>query len=124
WPWGGGRIEVRAGTRLLVLPQRPYLPAGSLRRVVSYPDAVDRHSAGEIAAALHKVDLGHLAPRLDEEAPWDRTLSGGEKQGLAFARVLLLRPDIVVLDEATAALDLVSQEPLMKRLLQQNGHAT
>jgi len=124
WPWGRGRIEVRAGAKLLVLPQRPYLPAGSLRRVVSYPDAGDRHSAGEIAAALHKVDLGHLATRLDEEAPGDRTLSGGEKQRLAFARVFLLRPDIVVLDEATAALDLVSQERLMKRLLHELRDAT
>ena len=124
WPWGRGRIEVRAGAKLLVLPQRPYLPAGSLRRVVSYPDADDRHNAGEIAAALHKVDLGHLAARLDEEAPWDRTLSGGEKQRLAFARVFLLRPDIVVLDEATAALDLVSQERLMKRLLHELRDAT
>ena len=119
-----GRIEVRAGAKLLVLPQRPYLPAGSLRRVVSYPDADDRHNAGEIAAALHKVDLGHLAARLDEEAPWDRTLSGGEKQRLAFARVFLLRPDIVVLDEATAALDLVNQERLMKRLMHELRDAT
>ena len=124
WPWGRGKIEVRAGAKLLVLPQRPYLPAGSLRRVVSYPDADDRHNAGEIAAALHKVDLGHLAARLDEEAPWDRTLSGGEKQRLAFARVFLLRPDIVVLDEATAALDLVGQERLMKRLLHELRDAT
>ena len=110
WPWGRGRIEIRAGARLLVLPQSAYLPAGSLRRVVSYPDAADNRSAGEIAAALHKVDLSHLAAHLDEDAPWDRILSGGEKQRLAFARVFLLRPDIVVLDEATAALDLPSQD--------------
>ena len=124
WPWGRGRIEVRAGTRLLVLPQRPYLPAGSLRRVVSYPDAADSRSAGEIAAALHKVDLGHLAARLDEDAPWDRLLSGGEKQRLAFARIFLMRPDIVVLDEATAALDLPSQDRLMKRLMRELADAT
>ena len=124
WPWGRGRIEVRAGTRLLVLPQRPYLPAGSLRRVVSYPDAADSRGAGEIAAALHKVDLGHLAARLDEDAPWDRLLSGGEKQRLAFARVFLMRPDIVVLDEATAALDLPSQDRLMKRLMRELTDAT
>ncbi|MGZ5814481.1 MAG: ATP-binding cassette domain-containing protein, partial [Xanthobacteraceae bacterium] len=124
WPWGRGRIEVRAGTRLLVLPQRPYLPAGSLRRVVSYPDAADSRGAGEIAAALHKVDLGHLAARLDEDAPWDRLLSGGEKQRLAFARIFLMRPDIVVLDEATAALDLPSQDRLMKRLMRELTDAT
>jgi putative ATP-binding cassette transporter len=119
WPWGRGRIEVRAGARLLVLPQRAYLPAGSLRRVVTYPDAADSRSAGEIAAALQKVDLGHLAEHLDEDAPWDRILSGGEKQCLAFARVFLIRPDIVVLDEATASLDLPSQDRLMKRLMRE-----
>jgi putative ATP-binding cassette transporter len=124
WPWGRGRIEVRAGARLLVLPQRAYLPAGSLRRVVSYPDAADNHSAGEIAAALHKVELGHLAGHLDEDAPWDRILSGGEKQCLAFARVFLMRPDIVVLDEATASLDLPSQDRLMKRLMRELKDAT
>ena len=119
WPWGGGRIEVRAGAKLLVLPQRPYLPAGTLRRIVCYPDAADNRSAGEIAAALRKVDLGHLAARLEENAPWDRILSGGEKQRLAFARVFLMRPDIVVLDEATAALDPSSQDRLMKRLMRE-----
>jgi putative ATP-binding cassette transporter len=124
WPWGRGRIEVRAGAKLLVLPQRTYVPAGSLRRIVSYPDAADSRSAGEIAAALHKVDLGHLAARLDEDAPWDRILSGGEKQRLAFARVFLMRPDIVVLDEATAALDLPSQDRLMKRLVRALEDAT
>ena len=124
WPWGRGRIEVRAGARLLVLPQRAYLPAGSLRRVVSYPDAADSRSAGEIAAALQKVDLGHLAEHLDEDAPWDRILSGGEKQCLAFARVFLIRPDIVVLDEATASLDLPSQDRLMKRLMRELKDAT
>lgn len=124
WPWGRGRIEVRAGARLLVLSQRAYLPAGSLRRVVSYPDAADNRSAGEISAALQKVDLGHLAAHLDEDAPWDRILSGGEKQRLAFARVFLMRPDIVVLDEATAALDLPSQDQLMKRLMRELKDAT
>ena len=117
WPWGRGRIEVRAGARLLVLPQRVYLPAGSLRRILCYPDAADNRSASEIAAALRKVDLGHLAAHLEEDAPWDRILSGGEKQRLAFARVFLMRPDIVVLDEATAALDPSSQDRLMKRLM-------
>jgi putative ATP-binding cassette transporter len=124
WPWGRGRIELRADAKLLVLPQRPYLPAGSLRRIVSYPDAAENRSAGDIAAALRKVDLGHLAARLDEDAPWDRILSGGEKQRLAFARVFLTRPDIVVLDEATAALDLPSQDRLMKRLMRELSDAT
>ena len=70
----------------------------------------------EIAQAFEKVGLGHLAERLEEEGPWDLTLSGGEKQRLAFARVFLHRPDIIVLDEATAALDPRSQDILMELL--------
>ena len=72
----------------------------------------------EIAKVLKKVGLGHLAERLDEEGPWDQTLSGGEKQRLAFARIFLHRPDIIVLDEATAALDSPNQDQLMELLSQ------
>jgi putative ATP-binding cassette transporter len=124
WPWGGGDIESRAGAKLMVLPQRPYLPLGTLRRAVTYPDAPDGRSARDVAAALKKVELGHLAERLDEEAPWDQILSGGEKQRLAFARVFLHRPDIVVLDEATAALDPASQDRLMMLLARELEHAS
>jgi len=70
----------------------------------------------EIAAMLEKVGLGHLKDRLEEDAPWDQTLSGGEKQRLTVARVLLHRPDIIVLDEATSALDPKSQGTLMQLL--------
>jgi putative ATP-binding cassette transporter len=124
WPWGGGDIESRAGAKLMVLPQRPYLPLGTLRRAVTYPDAPDARNAREVAAALRKVELGHLAERLDEEASWDQILSGGEKQRLAFARVFLHRPDIVVLDEATAALDPASQDRLMMLLARELEHAS
>jgi putative ATP-binding cassette transporter len=124
WPWGKGDIEIRAGMKLLVLPQRPYLPTGSLRRAVSYPDDPHRRDAGEVTIALEKVELGHLTGRLDEEAPWDQILSGGEKQRLAFARLLLHRPNIIVLDEATAALDAASQDRLMMLLSQECRGAT
>src|SRR5262249_8653539 len=73
---------------------------------------------------LEKVELGHLVARLNEDGPWDQTLSGGEKQRLAFARVLLHRPDIVVLDEATAALDSPSQDRMMEVLSQELKDAT
>jgi putative ATP-binding cassette transporter len=114
WPWGGGSIEVKKGAKMFLLPQRPYVPVGTLRRAATYPDAPDSRSREEIADAFKRVGLDHLADKLDEEAPWDQTLSGGEKQRLAFSRILLHSPDIVVLDEATAALDPASQVKLME----------
>ncbi|WP_137931293.1 ABC transporter ATP-binding protein/permease [Mesorhizobium comanense] len=113
WPWGSGSVNFHPGKRLFMLPQRPYIPSGTLRRVVAYPAAADNWKMDEIKATLGKVGLGHLAGRIKEEAPWDQTLSGGEKQRVAFARLLLHRPDIVVLDEATSALDEKSQEQMM-----------
>src|SRR5262249_24730365 len=124
WCWGNGNIEVRAGAKLLVLPQRPYLPMGTLRRAVTYPGAAESRSVEQIARVLEKVELGHLVERLDEDRPWDQTLSGGEKQRLAFARILLHRPDIIVLDEATAALDSASQDRVMEVLSQELKDAT
>ena len=105
WPWGEGDIQVESGAKMLLMPQRAYVPAGSLRRAATYPEPADSKEIDEVAKALKQVGLGHLVDRLDEEAPWDQTLSGGEKQRLAFARILLHRPDIIVLDEATSALD-------------------
>ena len=117
WPWGGGAIEVKRGAKMFLLPQRPYVPIGTLRRAATYPDAPDSRDVKEVAAAFKQVGLGALVDKLDEDGPWDQTLSGGEKQRLAFARILLHNPDIVVLDEATAALDPESQNKLMELLV-------
>jgi vitamin B12/bleomycin/antimicrobial peptide transport system ATP-binding/permease protein len=114
WPWGGGSVEVKKGAKMFLLPQRPYVPVGTLRRAATYPDAPESRSLEEIADAFKRVGLDHLADKLDDEGPWDQTLSGGEKQRLAFSRILLHKPDIVVLDEATAALDPASQVKLME----------
>jgi putative ATP-binding cassette transporter len=116
WPWGGGEIDIQKDARLFLLPQRPYVPIGSLRRAVAYPGAAEDWDIDTIAKALERVGLGHLKDRIEEDQPWDQTLSGGEKQRLTVARVLLHRPDIIVLDEATAALDPKSQDALMKLL--------
>jgi putative ATP-binding cassette transporter len=124
WPWGEGHIGIRAGARFLALPQRPYIPIGTLRRAVCYPDAPDVLHAGLVEGVMKKVGLGHLARRLDEEASWSRILSGGEKQRLAFARVMILRPDIIVLDESTAAMDPSGQDRLMTLLSQECKDAT
>ncbi|MET3596541.1 putative ATP-binding cassette transporter [Mesorhizobium shonense] len=119
WPWGGGSVDFHADRRLFMLPQRSYIPTGTLRRAVAYPAAADKWTVKKISAALDKVGLGYLKDRLEEDAPWDQTLSGGEKQRLAFARLLLHEPDIVVLDEATSALDEKSQDKMMQTVIRQ-----
>lgn len=124
WPWGGGTIEVEHGAKLMLLPQRPYVPIGTLRRAATYPDPAESRSVEEVAQAFRRVGLDHLIERVDEDAPWDQTLSGGEKQRLAFARIFLHKPDIIVLDEATAALDPKSQEELMAHLSERPEETT
>jgi putative ATP-binding cassette transporter len=119
WPWGSGTIEVQKGAKLMLLPQRPYIPIGTLRRAAVYPDAPDSRSIEEVAEAFKRVGLEHLIDRIEDDAPWDQTLSGGEKQRLAFARIFLHNPDIIILDEATAALDPESQDKLMELLSKQ-----
>src|SRR3569623_115527 len=114
WPWGGGSVDFHPARRLFMLPQKPYVPSGTLRRAAAYPAAADDWTEEEIGEALDKVGLGHLKEKIEEDAPWDQTLSGGEKQRLAFARLLLHKPDIIVLDESTSALDEPSQEKMMK----------
>jgi vitamin B12/bleomycin/antimicrobial peptide transport system ATP-binding/permease protein len=124
WPWGRGSVEAAPGARILLMPQRAYVPVGSLRRAATYPEPPESKDDRQISEALSLVGLDHLAQRLDEEGPWDQTLSGGEKQRLAFARVFLHKPDIVVLDEATSALDPVSQDRLMSLLTEQLSDTT
>ncbi len=124
WPWGGGSVNFHADRQLFMLPQRPYIPSGTLRRAVAYPQAADRWTADEICMALEKVGLGHLSDKIEDEAPWDHTLSGGEKQRLAFARLLLNDPDIIVLDEATSALDEKTQDKIMEMMIEELPGAT
>ncbi|MGO6690356.1 ABC transporter ATP-binding protein/permease [Rhizobium leguminosarum] len=124
WPWGGGSVNFHADRRLFMLPQRPYIPSGTLRRAVAYPGAADSWPLDEIKAALDKVGLDYLNDKIEEDAPWDQTLSGGEKQRLAFARLLLHQPDIIVLDEATAALDEKSQDKMMQMVIDELPEVT
>jgi putative ATP-binding cassette transporter len=124
WPWGGGSVNFHPDRRLFMLPQRPYVPSGTLRRAVAYPGAADDWTVEEIGEALHKVGLDHLKDKIEDDAPWDQTLSGGEKQRLAFARLLLHNPDIIVLDEATSALDEKSQDKMMEIVTRELPKAT
>lgn len=120
WPWGEGEIAIRPGSKLFLMPQRPYIPLGDLRRAATYPNAPECVDDTKLREAMELAGLGHLNDRLDEkDVSWDRVLSGGEQQRLAFVRLFLHRPDIVVMDEATSALDTESQATIMARLGEQ-----
>ena len=118
WPYGSGAINLPQGAKRLFLPQRPYLVLGSLRRALSYPRTAAA-SDTELARILKLVGLEHFAVRLDDVDDWSRILSLGEQQRLAFARILLIRPDWIFLDEATSALDEPRERALYELLHQE-----
>jgi putative ATP-binding cassette transporter len=105
WPFGSGKVEVPASSHPMVLPQRPYLPIGTLHAAVAYPALPERFDAAKVREVVAAVGLPALADKLDEEAHWSRILSLGEQQRLGIARALLHAPDYLFLDEATASLD-------------------
>ena len=105
WPYGCGNVSLPSGWRSMFLPQRPYLPLGSLRRAIYYPQPVSENESADLRELLERFGIGRLADRLDEVDDWSRILSLGEQQRLAFIRILLFRPDIVFLDESTSAMD-------------------
>jgi putative ATP-binding cassette transporter len=115
WPFGRGRVRVADGPAMF-LPQRPYLPLGTLGDALTYPRAAAELPREELVAALRAVGLPELGDRLDEEGSWAQRLSIGEQQRLAFARVLLTRPEVVFLDEATSALDDAAEASLYRLL--------
>jgi putative ATP-binding cassette transporter len=115
WPFTSGTVRSPAdGT--MFLSQLPYMPLGDLRTVISYPAAAGEFDDAAIQAALDTVALGQLASRLDEVDDWAKVLSPGEQQRIAFARVLLAKPEVVFLDESTSALDEGQEFALYKAL--------
>ena len=109
WSWGQGEIHMPCRGASMFLPQRPYLPLGTLAGALCYPAGPDAFGTAALRGALARCNLGHLAPRLGQVARWDRVLSVGEQQRLGFARALLHRPAWLFLDEATSALDEANQ---------------
>ena len=114
WPWGSGRVLRPADASIAFMPQRPYIPLGSLRGALLYPATDAEVPEERIVEVLNRCGLSQLADRLDDDENWTRILSGGEQQRLAFARLLLNPPDIVIMDEATSALDEVSQSRMLE----------
>jgi putative ATP-binding cassette transporter len=112
WPFGSGDIRMPSNTRVLFLPQKPYLPIGTLREVVSYPVPTGAVDDATLRETLEAVGLEDLAGKLDETGHWARQLSPGEQQRIAFARALVQKPDWLFLDEATSSVD----EPTEARL--------
>jgi putative ATP-binding cassette transporter len=125
WPFGRGRIATPLeDSRVLFLPQKPYLPIGTLKDALCYPDPSDPVPDGDCREALEACGLWHLSPRLNEAANWSLVLSGGEQQRLGFARALVYRPDWLFLDEATAALDEPAEKHMYQLLRQRLPGAT
>jgi putative ATP-binding cassette transporter len=112
WPFGRGTIAIPKDAHVMILPQRPYFPVGTLAAAIAYPAEPGTFSEATLARTLDTVGLPALAKRLGEEAHWNRMLSLGEQQRLAIARAILQKPDFLFLDEATASLDESSEAAL------------
>ena len=117
WPPGEGRVTLPRGADVLVMPQRPYFPLGTLRQSIAYPTPAEEVRDEEVRAALAAVGLGHLALRLDEDADWSVMLSGGEQQRVGIARALLRKPAVLLFDEPVSTLDDAAGRELYRVLL-------
>jgi putative ATP-binding cassette transporter len=114
WPWGCGEILRPENADIAFMPQRPYFPLGTLRTAVLYPHHEQEVPDEKIRDIITRCGLEHLIPRLDETDQWSSLLSGSEQQRLAFARVLINPPDILIMDEPTSSLDELSQFRMME----------
>jgi len=113
WPWGTGTMLLPPRDQMMFMPQRPYMPLGTLRAAVAYPAPPTKFTGEEVASALERVGLPEFVPQIEREERWDRLMSIGEQQRLAFARLVLHKPRWIFLDEATASLDEANQARVM-----------
>ena len=109
WPYGQGSITKGDQVQVMFLPQRPYLPLGSLRQAIYYPQVVPEEDTTDLPALMKRMGIEKLIPQLDVVDDWSRILSLGEQQRLAFIRILLFKPQVVFLDESTSAMDEVRE---------------
>ncbi len=116
WPYCEGVVHLPRDAKVMLLPQRPYIPNGALRAAVAYPDEADRYTHAELEQALVAAKLAPFKSRLAEDDNWGQRLSGGEQQRVAIARALLAKPDWLFLDEATSALDEQLEEEIYRML--------
>lgn len=123
WPYGQGEIHLPERHKLMFLPQRSYIPTGTLQAALCYPNQHQYFDHDQCAEILKTVHLEHLIEKLDTEDRWQQKLSGGEQQRLAFARALLQQPDFLFLDEATSAIDPETEQSLYQAVLATLPHA-
>ncbi len=124
WPFGSGEVATPARDISLFLPQKPYLPLGSLRDVLLYPHGSPETPTATLAEALTAVGLPRLVEQLDEHKQWPLILSLGEQQRIAFARILLQKPQWIYMDEATSALDEAAEAQLYTLLRERLPQST
>jgi putative ATP-binding cassette transporter len=124
WPWGSGRVELPKEARLLYMPAQPYLPMGTLQEAICQPAGIRDCDAATVRTALDRVGLAHLADRLDKTEIWEQTLLPHEQARLGFARLLLRRPDWIVLADALEACDAAGESEMVRLLREEFPQAT
>ena len=119
WPHGSGTVDLPANASIAFLPQRNYMPNGSIASLMAYPHTTDRYSDEQYIGLLNALGLERLIPLLHDYQPWSRILSPGEQQRIAAARAILSKPDFLFIDEGTSALDAQAEAKVYHTIVEQ-----